>query len=266
MTLEKQSPFEQVVAYAKTIRKAELNFNSAHIDRAENSYVAWVDLMGAGHAMSISTQKTANFLARLHMAVDRSRRAINFDGKLLVVNDGVFIVANSKQSIISMLGRIFILLAANFIATPRPHDRFLLRGGVAYGPVYFGDQIRGGVSPKSFRDKMTILDSVMFGPAIIQAYKVEALAPPYGVAVHESARSFCPENCSPFLLTHWPWWAPNEQVGYPDSAPLTTMKDCLAVELDDHFKWLGETLIYHGLDQPKLAQWSSLCGQYFAIA
>jgi hypothetical protein len=222
--------------------------------------------MGAGHAMSISTQKAANYLARLHMAIERSRQAIDFNGRLLVVNDGVFIVADTKKSLISLMGRAFIMLAANFIATPKPQDRFLVRGGVAFGPVYFGEQIRAGISPKKFREDAEILNTVMFGPAIIQAYKAESAAPPYGVAVHESARSSTNEGSSPFLMTHWPWWAPNEDVDYPkNAAPLPTLKACLAAELIKHFEWLDRTLIYHGLEHSKLTQWSTLCSQYFAI-
>jgi hypothetical protein len=133
--------FDRVRTYAIKLRSAELNFNSEHIEAAPNVYVGWLDLMGAGHVMSISVQKTANFLARLHIAVERARSAINFSGRLLPINDGIFIVSNSKKEIISLLGRAMIMLAANFVAVPRRHDRFLLRGGVAYGPVYFGDTV-----------------------------------------------------------------------------------------------------------------------------
>ncbi|TDA44288.1 hypothetical protein [Burkholderia pyrrocinia] len=266
MTTQDLESFEQVRTYSKKIRKELLNFNSEHISSAGNSYVGWVDLMGAGHAMSTSTQKTANFLARLHMAVERSRLDTKFDGRLLVVNDGVFVVAKTKHSLISMMGRIFILLAANFIATPRPHDRFLVRGGISYGPVYFGDQLRDGVSPKKFRDAIDILDTVMFGSAIIQAYKAESIAPPYGVAVHESARAFSQEGSSPFLTMYWPWWAPNETVDYPNAAPLTKLKDCLLFDLKRHFQWIDSTLIYHGLDRQKIEQWSRSCAEYFRIA
>lgn len=268
MTMSKpeQNGFQQVRAYSKKVRKDLLSFNSEHIGRAENSYVAWIDLMGSGHVMSVSTQKTANFLARLHMAVERATQDTDFSGRLLVVNDGVFIVSKSKYSLASVLGRVMILLSASFIATPRPQDRCLVRAGISFGPVYFGEQIKQGVSPKKFKEQIKILDSVMFGPAIIQAYKVEPSAPPYGIAVHESARSFSPEDSQPFLLTHWPWWAPNEKVSYPKSAPLTTLKECLAAELEAYFGWLEKTLIYHGLDRTKISHWSAVCSQYFAIA
>lgn len=266
MNSRAKSGFEQVEAYAKKVRKNLLDFNSESIECADSKYVGWIDLMGAGHVMSVSTQKAANYLARLHMAVERSRRASDFRDRLLVVNDGVFIVTDTKQSLTSLMGRVFIMLAANFIATPRPEDRFLVRGGIAFGPVYFGEQIKAGVSPRKFREGAEFLKTVMFGPSIIQAYKAESAAPPYGVAVHESARSSKGGSGLPFLMTHWPWWLPEERNDYPENtAPPRTIKECLADKLSKHFEWMGRTLIYHGIEHSKLTQWSTLCSQYFAI-
>ncbi len=80
----------------------------------------------------------------------------------------------------------------------------------------------------------------MFGPAIIQAYRSESLAPPFGVAVHESARAFFQLGEEPFRMSHWLWWAPNEPVDYPtNAAPLPTLKACLASDLEDHFRLDG---------------------------
>ncbi|MCQ4190727.1 hypothetical protein [Methylocystis suflitae] len=261
-----EDEFYHVRTYAKKLRVRELNFNSEHLKAAENYYVGWVDLMGAGHAMGTSVQKTANFLARLHIAIERSRKGCGFEGRLLPINDGVFIVARSKRELMSMVGRTMIMLSANFIAIPRPHDRFLLRSGIAYGPVYFGDDLVPGLRPKQLREGEPFLDRVMFGPALIQAYRGEAAAPPYGVAIHESARAFCPLGEEPFRMTHWMWWAPNEDVNYPPRLPpLTTLKDCLRAELCNHFEWLTSSSIYHGLETNKIQQWRIACKQYFSL-
>lgn len=53
-------------AFAKRISKEMLGFSSEKLMSAENAYVGWLDLMGAGHMMSTSIHKTANFLVRLH--------------------------------------------------------------------------------------------------------------------------------------------------------------------------------------------------------
>lgn len=259
--------FDRVRTFAKAARKKDLNFNSEHLKPAANVYVGWLDLMGAGHTMGISVRKSANFLARLHVAIHRAQSAIKFSGRLQTINDGVFIVSSSKREIMSLLGRAMILLACDFVAVPRPQDRFLLRGGIAYGPVYFGKDLIPGLEPKKLRENADFMTPVMFGPAIIQAYRSEASAPPYGIAVHESARAFFPDGEEPFRMTHWPWWAPNESIDYPEQVPpLTELKDCLATDLSHHFDWLGETLIFHGVDFSKISAWKTLCSQYFRIS
>ena len=262
----KLDSFRQVRTYAKARRKADLNFNSEHLKPANNVYVGWLDLMGAGHIMGVSVRKSANFLTRLHMAVHRAVTDVDFKGRLLTINDGVFIVTSSKRELMSVMGRALILLACNFVAVPRPHDRFLIRGGIAYGPVYFGADLIPGVAPKKFRENAEFLAPVMFGPAIIQAYRSESFAPPFGVAVHESARAFFPLGEEPFRMTHWLWWKPNEPVDYPtNAAPLPALKACLASDLEDHFVWMAETLIFHGIDLAKLSAWRTQCAQYFAV-
>lgn len=258
--------FKNIKVYASRVRKNYMNFNSEHLKKSENAYVGWLDIMGSGHLMTTSLHKTANFLARLHMAVDRSRADIDFSGRILAVNDGVFIVANKKKEIMSVMGSSLILLSANFIAVPRPHDRFLVRGGIAFGPVYFGGDLKDGLRPASLRESSEFLNSVMFGPPIIQAYRSEALAPPFGVAVHESARSFAPPGEEPFRLNHWLWWAPNEPTDYPKNAPpLSTLKDCLHHELRGQFDWLERTMIYQELTKDTIIKWRNVCDQYFCL-
>ncbi len=67
-------------------------------------------------------------------------------------------------------------------------------------------------------------------------------------------------------MTHWLWWAPNEEVNYPANVnSLSEIKECLLVELDAHFDWMLETLIFHGLTREKIKLWKEQCGQYFAI-
>lgn len=263
---DEHSTFTNVRAYAKKFRRNSLEFNSKHLEAAPNAYVAWLDLMGASHIMSTSVHKSANFLARFHMAVERSREAVKFGGQILPINDGVFIVAEKKFDIVSIVGRTMIILATNFIATPRPHDRFLLRGGLAFGPTYFGHLLTKGFRAKKSLKASHFMDTVMFGPALIQAFQAEHGSPPFGIAVHESARAFCPPNETTFRMNHWMWWAPNERCDYPKNAPpLSDLKDCLASDLDDHFSWLESCLIFHGLDKAKIQQWRDACGQYFKL-
>jgi hypothetical protein len=157
------------------------------------------------------------------------------------------------------------LLAARFISTPRAHDRCLLKGGIAYGPVYEGGQLVEGVGLKRLRNEPHFLERVLFGSAIIQAYKSEAFAPPYGIAVHESARAFSPPDEPPFNMTHWFWWQEHAEAKKAAGLPsLVDLRDVLGIELERQFDWMISTLLLHGVGQDKVNQWRGMSKQYLA--
>jgi hypothetical protein len=83
------------VRQADKSRKAWVS--SENLPAAENAYVGWLDLMGAGHMMSTSVHKTANFLVRLHMSVEIARRESGYMVDALPINDGIFIVSKKKR-------------------------------------------------------------------------------------------------------------------------------------------------------------------------
>lgn len=256
--------YPNIRSFAQRIAQEDLNFTSANLPPAENYYVGWMDLMGAGHAMNTSVQKAANFLARLHLSVEIARTKSGFAIHTLPINDGIFLIAKKKDEITTIMQHALALLAARFIATVRPKDCCLIKGGIAYGPVYFGEQLVAGVRLKKLRDSPEFLRRVMFGPAIIQAYRSEGAAPPYGIAVHESARAFCPPGESPFRMTHWLWWqttAENKPIkGYP---LLSELKQCLWVDLQKYFVWMEQTLLLQGVTKDKLDEWRAQASQYF---
>lgn len=269
MTVEKPprsgpSPEEQVRIYARRQRE-RYRFDSSKIARAENVYVAWIDLMGAGHLMSVSLEKPANALVRLHMAVEHAI-AKKSPIETLPINDGVFILSPHKSDIEEVVRSVMIDLSSIFISTPDPQNKVLLRGGIAFGPVYRGEAIAAGLAAGKREKHKEALSRVAFGPAIIQAYRGEGAAPPYGIAVHESARSFAPPATTPFLMTHWLWWLTHPDLEHPDGAPpLTVLKEVLCGDLIKHFAWLRSTLLLHGLPAEKLTQWEQMAQQYFRL-
>jgi hypothetical protein len=251
--------------FAKRITKEKLGFSSENLPVAENAYVAWLDLMGAGHMMSTSVHKTANFLVRLHMSVEIARRESGYIVDTLPINDGIFIVGKKKGELMTIVQHTMGLLAARFIATPRPHDRCLMKGGIAYGPVYRGKDLVGGIEKKKMREQSEYLDRVLFGPPVIEAYRSESSAPPYGIAVDASARAFSAPGERRFQMTHWLWWQKHsEALTAKGFGTLPALKDCLWVDLQSHFAWIKSTLILHGLSKDKVEQWQSQAKQYFA--
>jgi hypothetical protein len=254
-----------VRTHAKKLRD-KIHFSSESLSPATNAYVAWLDIMGAGHLMSTSVHKSANCLVRLHMAVELACQGRKFSGRLLPINDGIFIVSQNKSEVMGIMQHALAVLVANFIAIPRPHDRFLAKGAIAFGPVYMGRDLRAGIKAKKLRESATLMEQVLFGPPIIQAYKSEASAPPYGVAIHESARAFAPDGSTPFRMTHWLWWQKiDDGDDLPNFPPLTDMKDCLLGDLQKHFEWMESSLIFHGIDSAKIKGWRSSAEQYFSM-
>lgn len=251
-----------------SLRQRELyKFNSEDINSATNCYVAWIDLMGAGHLMSTSIQKSANFLARLHMVSESSKYDSGFDGQTIAINDGIYLISPSRQRIEMVLVLMLARLSGLFLATPRPQDRLLARAGLAYGPVYDSKHLCKGTGVRKIKRFPMIYANVAFGPPIIQAYQSESNAPPYGVAVHESARSFSEPGSLPFRMTHWLWWQASPETIKAGGLPgLSTLKDELRSALCNHFDWMRTTQIFHGLPDGKVEKWKAQVQQYFSLA
>jgi hypothetical protein len=255
--------WSNIRSYSKRVNAEKLGFTSEKIGEPKNCYVAWVDLMGTGHIMSTSVHKAANFLARLHMCVEMAIRESGYSFRTLPINDGIFIVSEKKGELVTVLQHAMTLLAARFIATLRTHDRCLLKGGIAYGPVYEGQQLAQGIRLRKLRGEPQFLERVLFGPPIIQAYKSESAAPPYGIAVHESARAFSPAGEPPFNMTHWLWWQEHDEAKRASGLPsLVDLRDVLAVELKRQFDWMDRTLLLHGISGDVIKKWRAAADQY----
>jgi len=246
--------------------RTRLNFSSENLSVADPAYVAWMDLMGAGHTMATSIQKASNAIARLHLALDHACQDHQFSGERLPINDGVFVISRDKSEIMSVVRSTIVMLAGHFIARPSQQDRFLIRGSIAYGPVYSGLQLAACLS-KTRREKggEECLSRVLFGPPIIQAFQYEKMAPPYGISIHESARAFAPAGVRPFQMKLWLWWQANDNGTFPKKTPenLTSMKTILVKELSDYFKWLSSTRSFHEISDEKIAELNKMATHYF---
>ena len=116
-----------------------------------------------------------------------------------------------------------------------------MRGGIAFGPIVLGSSlgghhsaVLGASSSKRYRE------AILIGIPVVQAYEVESEAPPFGVRVHVSARSFAPEGKTPHFSSYWRW---HEATG----------RGALAVALKAKLKIYFEFMQAHEceLDYPK---------------
>lgn len=197
----------------------ELRFSSEGLGDPEYRYVAWLDLMGAGHLMATSLEKAANAIARIHQAVHLAIQRHSYSPDLVAINDGIFVCSPSKVEISQVVRAALMYLAARFVTKDDPQDRFLARCAIAYGPTFTGQKLAAQL-PGSKRGYIPrTLDQVVFGSPVIQAYRTEHDSPAYGVAVHESARAFAPKGQRPFRSTLWRWWQTDDAGGYSRGTP-----------------------------------------------
>lgn len=242
-----------------------LRFSSEFLPEPDRNYLAWIDLMGAGHLMATSLDKAANAIVRIHLAVFLAVEQHGYQVQLVGINDGIFICSPSKKEIMRIVRSAMMYLAALFISKHDPQNRFLARCAIAFGPTFTGRHLTAQLSHKRRRNPPGTTDQVIFGPPVIQAYRAEQNAPPFGVAIHESARAFAAPKDSPFKSTLWKWWQTDDSGGFSKATPGRPgpLKDVLFVELDRYFDYMEATLPFHGLTLERVERWRSLAKSYF---
>lgn len=247
-------------------QRERLRFSSEKISQADNVYVAWLDLMGSGNTMITSMHRTANAISRIHMAVQYACLDHIYMGRTLPINDGVFLISPSKIEIMTVIRAALTMLIGNFVANPNHPNRFLVRGAVAFGPVYHGSNLADQLELKRRTIEIsTSLNSIAFGPPIIQAYEAEKLAPPYGIAVHESACAFAPPHEKPFRTRLWQWWQPNDDGKIPKPSPQTLepLRSIFAKDLMEYINFLESTSSFQGLSIDKILKIRQISREYF---
>lgn len=263
--VDPSSPEHGARLLARRLRE-RISFYSERLEKSKNYYVAWLDLMGAGNMMSISIHKAANAIARIQLAVHFAQKDHGIKLQTVAINDGIFFVSESKTEIINVLRSSVIYLVGNFIARPNHPDRFLVRGAVAYGPVCFGSSLTAQLTPAQIRNGAgDAFSQIIIGSPIIQAYRAESLAPAYGVAIHESARSFSPETERPFRSTLWRWWQTDDDGGFSRNTPqpVAPLRDTFLKELYGYLDYLEGTIPFHLISEGKVVQWKKEVERYY---
>jgi hypothetical protein len=199
-----------------------LSFNANELPPMASEYVAWVDVMGTQVSMSRSIRITANFIFKLHIAALTAQVA---GVQIYPVMDGFYAAAPNRYQMQSFLRNVFKSVAEEFNATVEPHHRFMIRGGLAFGPVIHGHDV--GQCATELGNNLSYANSVLLGMPMVQAHLSERDAPPFGVFVHESARVFAPDGTEPL---HWIWW---KWKNNDDSATWAALKG----QLIAHLQW-----------------------------
>ena len=204
--------------------QTKLYFDAEYLPVPKGEYVAWCDGMGTGRCLAKSLHRAANHVFKLHAAFSLAKSTA--EGiRCYPVMDGVYITAPSRDSIREALRTAFCELGREFISGHGTSHMFMMRGGLAFGPVLHGDDVeeeafygklRGGgaVSQEEFRASplYQARSQVLLSPAMVLAYNAEKLAPPFGIYVDDSAKSYpvLVHEDAGFISNLYQWWPGHE--------------------------------------------------------
>lgn len=225
-------------------------FDASQLPAASPAYVVWIDVMGVQATLSRSIMIAANFVGKLHAAVQQTPHG---GIELFPVMDGVFATTTSQAALFQFIPGVFERLAATFVHTPDHKHRFLSKAAIAYGPTIAGSAIPAAAS-QVLAASPDYRDSILLGMPMVQAFRGERLAPPFGVFVDESARAFAPTGLAPIPHAWWRWYQPGQDAQH------------LRDELDAYFQWCSgrsASLLYA---RERLDEHRDLAAQYFADA
>ena len=225
-------------------------FNADRLPEMQSEYVAWVDVMGTQVSMSRSIKATANFIFKLHIA---AMKAQSIAVRIYPVMDGFYVSATDRNKMLGFLRSVFRTVAEEFNSTSKIQHRFMIRGGLAFGPVIHGGTVLE--CAKELKDHKPYSESILLGMPMVQAHLSEREAPPFGIFVHESARTFSPKDVEPL---HWIWWRWSEDA--PETLQIwNKLKEELITHLDD-CRARSQAMLYA---EDRIAVHKKMVEQYF---
>jgi len=234
-------------------RRTRLFFNAAELPLPTERYVGWIDVMGTRASMTTSLRTTANFMFKLHIAAFQAPRE---RVHIYPVMDGFYAAAMGKTDMLRFLRYVFAALADEFNGTEENRFRFLVRGGIAFGPSIQGADVPTAACA-AIPDVHDYRESILLGMPMVQAHQAEAEAPPFGLAVHESARAFAPPGEEPL---HDRWWRWDE---YGDES-VRLAWNALEANLKSYFDWCIERSLRIGYPIDRINAHRAMAAQYFA--
>jgi hypothetical protein len=236
-------------------RKERPYFDVSLLPQPSHYYVCWVDIMGADSAMRRSTRIASNFVMKLHAAALEARTPTLSAIELYPAIDGVYVVSARQDHTLSYLKAIMTRLALTFVLEEEPLHRFLVRGGMTYGPVAKGNNLHG--NNNALRGNPDYVSHVCIGMPLPQAFNEAGQASPFGIYFHESVRTFAPRGQNPLSFTHWPWWKWHEE------ADDTALAAHLRTKLYEHLEWClshSTTVLY---PPEAICRHRKVCDEYF---
>lgn len=260
--LQNPAPIALVVDEGKDRRRPDTRgifFDSLYLPEPHYDYVCWLDVMGTANQMLRSLPISANFIYKLQCAVLEAGEEIGLGRagvRLYPVVDGIYITSPRRMPLEKLVNQALCRIALTFLNEEKPFHQFLVRGAVSFGPVYHGCDLPPEAS-YTLSNHNVIRDSMLMGLPMAQAYQEEREAPPFGIAVHASARAFAPDADRPFRFVWLNWF------DYCDPK-VDSLR--LLEKLRKYFSWQLDHSTVTGYQEDRIRRHLRLATEYFTLA
>lgn len=240
MTTPSEDDMTRVKELVKSLERRKNErpfFDESKVPEPARGYVAWLDVMGAESAMRRSHRVAANFVMKLHVAA--LTVGVPRGLEVYPVVDGMYICSMKLPPLLNYLKDMMTKLALAFVFEERADHRFMVRGGLAFGPAVKGSTALDAST--ALETNSSYASRILLGITLVQSNGDERRASPFGIYVHESARSFTPAGGRPLPFTHWQWWTCHQS---DDDIELAT---ALKLRLLEHSSWCAAhatTILY----------------------
>lgn len=214
--------------------------------KIRNRYVLFVDVMGMKTTMTRSFKRSAIFMGKFHVALLAASANNRVD--VFPVQDGAYVISEGWVPLKNFTSDLYGRLGRLMVSTKNMEECFLIRGGMAWGPVAIGADITSTVS-KPLADNSGYSNRLICGFPLILAYEGEGRAAPFGIYIDSSVRLVEGGNVSGIWLHGW--------------CRDPVLKKALPKKIGEYFsmaKQKNEELLY---DKEKLEKHEMLAKQYW---
>jgi hypothetical protein len=213
-----------------------------------DTYVCWIDIMGTKNAMSNSFEQASNHILRFHACCIKATKDIeNTNIRVYPLMDGIFLTSAELQPLREVINRIYEQLSELFINAVNFRHKFVIRGALAYGQISHGEEVDNPVNP-DIASNDNYKKQLLFGLPMIQSFKSENNAPPFGLYIHESARIVGQLQGRYF---QWLW---------DDSERRLSIKE----SLNQYFDWCKDHHNQLDIEINKIEKYKELIDEYFS--
>lgn len=237
----------ELCTFCKMDNQIDIRVDTAQLKRvvSKKTYVCWIDIMGTKDTMLESIEKASNFILRFHSfcikAIKNKSKV-----KCYPLMDGAFITSTDFSAVRTVIASVFKDLAEVFLTEDCFAHQFVVRGAIAYGDIVHGGNITDEICT-DIANEDSYKSSLLFGLPMIQAYKSENEAPPFGIYIHESARTING------LQGRYYAWCNEER-----------LRNQLKENLTLYFNWCEKFSNYLKLDNEKINVYKKKVDEFFS--